>query len=277
MKKKGFTLVELLGVIIILGIILMFAVPSITKYMKRGTIEYYHSLEKELKTTGMDYLETYRSLLPRQIDNVTVIDLKELVDNHYIEEIKDEDGNTCSGNITVKKVKTGEYDYYSCLVCGEKYETEGEGCTFSEADNQYKDQDKYKVEVASNYYKVNQTEEFTLPKAQVYYEDTLIESNLVGSPEVIDTNKIGSTRVIYYYHGARKEITVEVVDVVKPSKPEVVLRHDNANGSSYLGKWYSGDIYQQYKSTDYTKPGIMGSGVKEYLLSSNGTTFNKIS
>ena len=211
-------------------------------------------------------------------------------------------GTLKTGSITVKKVKTGEYDYYSCLKCGDNYETEGEGCSYSESDNQYADQDKYKVEVASNYYKVNQTESFTLPKGKVYYDvekqvpchliytteethniirEHLNESSMYGGyvegvgprycPSIED--KI----VTYAYKGAQAQIIVEVVDNVKPSKPEVVLKHDNASGSSYLGNWYSGDIYQQYKSTDYTKQGILGSGIKEYQLSSDGKTFSKIS
>lgn len=36
-SKKGFTLVEVLVVIVIIGIVLLIAVPSISSYMKRGT------------------------------------------------------------------------------------------------------------------------------------------------------------------------------------------------------------------------------------------------
>ena len=41
MKKKGFTLVELLAVIIILSLVLVIAVPSVNKYIKQSKEKAY--------------------------------------------------------------------------------------------------------------------------------------------------------------------------------------------------------------------------------------------
>ena len=64
-NKKGFTLIELMGVVLLISILMLIAVPAIMKYMKQGTRSYYHSIENEMKVSGMDYMESYRTLLPR--------------------------------------------------------------------------------------------------------------------------------------------------------------------------------------------------------------------
>jgi len=276
-NRKGFTLIEVLGVVIVLGIILAIAVSSITKYIRFGTVEYYRSIENEVKASGMDYLETYRTLLPRQIGNVAVIDLKELVDNNYIEEIKDEEGNLCTGKITAKKIDSGTYEYYSCLKCGNSYNSKEENCEYTEYDNTYVDQHLYNITVDNYSYTVNQGDSFVLPLGKVYYNGELINDKLKGNPSKIDTDILGTTEVIYFYNGAKKVVTVKVIDKTKPTKPEVVLKKNNANGPTYLSStWYSGDIYQLFKSTDYTTPGVMGSGIDKYQISTDGVNFNDL-
>ena len=47
-KKKAFTLIELLAVIIILGILMIIAVPSVTKYINSSKKEAYIDSAKEI-------------------------------------------------------------------------------------------------------------------------------------------------------------------------------------------------------------------------------------
>ena len=275
-SKKGFTLVELLGVILLLAILLVVAVPSIMRYMKKGTKNYYHSLESEMKVSGVDYMETYRTLLPKNIGHVTVVELQELIDNKYIDPVKDEKGNLCEGQVTVKKVKTNSYEYHSCLKCGEYYESEEQECNYSELENEYEDSGDYRIETDQDYYIVNQLEEFVSPLARVYYKEQLIKEDLVGHPKRVDTSRIGVFEVIYYYHGVTKKIQVEVVDVTAPGQTKVTMKYNNKNGKNYKGNWYSGNIYVQYKASDYTDKGIAGIGIDYYEVSDDGSNFHRM-
>ena len=275
-NRKGFTLVELLAVVLLVALLLLIAVPAIMRYMKQGTRSYYHSIENEMKVSGMDYMESYRTLLPRQINHVTVVELDELVDNKYIDPVLDEKGNTCTGQVAIKKLRNNNYEYHSCLVCGEYYSSEEQECDFDESKNEYADSALYTIEVPVGPFKVGQLETFVAPYAKVYYNGQLIKDDLEGKPKKLDTTKIGTYEIKYFYHGATGSIFVEVEDNTEPSKAQVVLKYDNKNGKNYKGNWYSGNVYAEYKATDYTKKGIEGSGIAYYETKTENGEWTRI-
>ena len=274
-KKRGFTLIELLAVIVIVGILLIIAIPSVSRYLKRGTDEYYKSLEKTVLLSGRDYLNDYKTLFPKEIGNVTVVPLNELLINNYVDPVLDSNKKECDAKFTVKKVDKNQYEYYSCLIC-DNYKTEGDFCNYTEEDNVTPETKNYKVEVDKDYYTVEQGKTFELPYARAYYLNELVSDKVVGSPRIIDTNKLGVTVVTYSYQGAKKQIKVEVIDSVSPSIPQVVLKKENENGSIYKGGWVNTNIYALFKSTDYTKDNLNGSGVSYYGISKDGKSWTKI-
>lgn len=222
--------------------------------------------------SGRDYLNDYRALLPKEVGNVTVIELKELTDNKYIENVVDSNGDKCTARVVAKKISKNDYEYYACLSCPD-YNSggdEGEACKYDENNNITAETKNYKVVVDPDSYVIEQGEDFNLPYGKAYYmqngDEKLVSDKVVGNPKTINTNKLGKTTVTYVYKGAKKEVTVEVVDTAKPDVPQVVLKYDDKNGKVYRGGWYSGDIYAEFKSTDYSKEGVTGSGIDNYQI-----------
>ena len=289
MKKKGFTLIELLAVMIIIGILLTLTISAVSRYMNKGKKAYYIGLESTIKSSGQEYMDDYRSLLPREIGNTSVVTLDELVDNKYIDEVLDEDKNKCSGNVTVEKTGKQKYEYYVCLQCGSKYTSDTENC---EKIGNNEENKNYMIELNGGATTVvNQCDELSLPTASVYQtingEKTLINGNLLPSPKSVDTTILGETTVKWIYRYKNISKVVRVQDKVSPTKPVVQLA--TISGIDYNGKNSSGtanitnqNINMTVISKDYAciekHPTLEGSGLDSIQYRVVGeSTWNKVS
>lgn len=140
-KARGFTLVEILGVVIILGIILGIASPSIGRFIKRGKQVVYNthlsSMIAGAKSMTLEYLTNniYKCKekgvncpLP-PAHKTYMVKLKDMIDNNYIEPLENPDHKKnnlyCSEENSYVLIRNnskqdGEYDleYTSCLQCG---------------------------------------------------------------------------------------------------------------------------------------------------------------
>ena len=114
MNKKGFTLVELLGVLVVLSVILMIAFPLITTYINKSKQKAYDT-QMELIITGLkDYAIDHKEVLPvNDTDYVTFTlgQLKALgiVNNSVVNPL---DGKEIDDSMEFKIVKDGsKYTY----------------------------------------------------------------------------------------------------------------------------------------------------------------------
>ena len=117
MNRKGYTLIEIIGAIIILGIIAIIAVATFTRNMKGFRENYYENIERTLKKSGQEFFSDYRSLRPTELLSGEKIRINILEAKKYIDEVKDYNGDKCDGYILVVKENKNDYSYHSCLRC----------------------------------------------------------------------------------------------------------------------------------------------------------------
>ena len=114
MKKKGFTLVELLAVIIILSLVLVIAVPSVNKYIKQSKEKAYNTQISTIIEAAQAYASANSGLLPRKEEFVVKITLGQLKSSGLIkEEVKNpNDDKYFDDALTIEIKKKGEtYNY----------------------------------------------------------------------------------------------------------------------------------------------------------------------
>ena len=76
LKNKGFTLVELLATIIILGLLVSIAYVSVSSILNSGDDSYYESQENMLVLAGREYYADHRSELPKEIGETSNVSLE---------------------------------------------------------------------------------------------------------------------------------------------------------------------------------------------------------
>ncbi len=125
--NKGFTLIEMLATIIILGILVTIVLLSANRLISSSNLEYYNTSEKMMILASKDYFADYRSYLPKEVNGTTRVLLSALVREEYIDMIKDVNDNDCNTSksyVEVEKTSNNEYLYKAHLVCDKSnYET----------------------------------------------------------------------------------------------------------------------------------------------------------
>lgn len=120
-NKKGFTLVELLAVITILGIIMVFAIPNVSNLIGRSRRDNRESNEKTLLMAGKSYMQANTSELPKAIGSKKDIDADVLKSGGYLkEDLTDGNKQNCmeKSYVTVIKSDNNKYLYSAKLICG---------------------------------------------------------------------------------------------------------------------------------------------------------------
>ena len=140
-SKKGFTILELLAAVVIVGIILSLAVVAINKYLLKGRNAVDSQLEKQLVLSAKSYYSDNKSKFITNENTGVVIWYTTLKAENYItNDLVDSNGNSCSKSYVVVKKDNSKYSYSGCILCdndGYNNTKDKEECTESLKNNIY--------------------------------------------------------------------------------------------------------------------------------------------
>ena len=144
--RKGFTLVELVAVIIVLGVLLVIAIPTISNYIKGARDISYDSHEKALQEAAKAYTidciknNEKNCTVPHDDETINIY-VDRLIEDEYIGKLQDpkNQGAYCSADksfIKVSRTEDNDYEYEACLFCT-GYTTDNPICTTYSGDNDF--------------------------------------------------------------------------------------------------------------------------------------------
>lgn len=120
--KKGFTLIEMIGIIIVLAAIMIVVAPSLLNTLRNSGKNTYNSFKNNLKQATESYIVKNKDVSDNEIDEVNVY-LSDLLEQNYIDEIPSipaDDpfaggGESLEGGyVFAKKNTSGVYAYKLC-------------------------------------------------------------------------------------------------------------------------------------------------------------------
>lgn len=119
-NSHGYTLLELVAVCIILGIISTGVIIGYNKYLEKTKKNYYKKQQDLLIQAGKEFFNDNRGYLPITTEKNSCVLLETLVNNKYIDSIKNYDKKECSkteSKVCVKKLSLTRYEYKAVLNC----------------------------------------------------------------------------------------------------------------------------------------------------------------
>lgn len=120
MNNKGFTLIELIGVIVLIAIVGIVASLSIGNYTSYGFSTINDQLDKQLVLSAKMYYTDNKVEL-RKLGN-KIISYETLKSSGYItNDMVDYDGNSCDKSYVVVYMEDNKYKYAGCIICDDGY------------------------------------------------------------------------------------------------------------------------------------------------------------
>ena len=122
-NRKGFTMVELLAVIVIVGALSVMGIVGVSRYIQSSKTEKENQEKKNIAMAAKMYMQANRELLPRTIGDQSVVQVSELRRTNYLKmDVTDKAGNSCMEKsfVRVYKLDEQEYSYNTYLYCGDE-------------------------------------------------------------------------------------------------------------------------------------------------------------
>ena len=294
-KRKGFTLVEVLVTIVIIGFLFTLGYFSISAILNRTDDNYYSSQENMLVLAGREYFADYRSELPKKISETSSVTLETLINEGYIEEVKDRNGKDCDykkSTVTAQKITNSEYQYYVTLICNEdNYKTSKDSAepviTFSPNSKSSKEKITVKLEVKDNvgvasyrYVIEKDGDVYINTEYEVYTEAENIELTEKGLYTIrayaIDTSgNIGTAKSGKY--SIYKGIDCAGVEFTSSTKAETWTNKDISIGIKVPDNTYKFEVSKRKVGEEYKLiDSYMGQAGPSYTLTDEGETEIKV-
>lgn len=124
--NKGFTLVELLATIVILGILSSMAIAGVSVLIKKAKNSEEEANAKVIQMAAESYLQANKDNAPRSIGECTTVSVVDLKNKKFLtDDITNSDSKSCMKNSYVKifKSSNGEFIYTPYIYCGDAKET----------------------------------------------------------------------------------------------------------------------------------------------------------
>ena len=147
-KNKGFTLVELLAVIVIIGILSVITIVSISRLISRSKNEQLKQQKNTIAMAAENYMQANRVYLPKAIGQTTTVKVQTLRDKGYLkEEVTNADGRSCMKESIVKvyKASATKYKYTTYLYCGDEKPPEEEAVEKPTIEIKFLDEDNQEI------------------------------------------------------------------------------------------------------------------------------------
>ncbi len=131
MNKKGFTLIELIAVMTIIGILSTIAGVSVSRYLSQAKDQTYDTYMSTIYDASVMYLQKYTIFKPKA-GKTLELTVKNLVDEHFIDVLTDPNNKNENCNYDESTIKitnltpagtikaNDKLKYEIHLVCGEK-------------------------------------------------------------------------------------------------------------------------------------------------------------
>ena len=284
---RGFTLIEIIGTIVILGIIVLISFATYTYSIKGFKSNYYVNEVKSFVKVGVEFFDENRNYRPTKILNAQEVLLSTLESQSYIDKVADYNGDSCNADSYVLVVKEGpdKYSYHGCLIC----EKDGYDNTKEDiyCDKTWLDPSKveYGIGIIEKAYiykgtsKEDLKNELELPVSYIRKDNNgnvlaerrgTKEGNKTLFPinmDVVDTGTLGVYTVKYQYQDEEQTREVEVYENEAPTvsykKETTVATSLQGDTSTSIDNYTSGEWAQnvivKLNSKTFKEPGVRSS------------------